>query len=417
MGSMAKQVFLALAIIVLAAMPAAAQDFGTDWIDRITQQLTQERGPLTTQPWEYHATGGIAVYFDDNIYLTEEEEVDDTIIIPFARLTVNYAEQRFELMADVLANYKVYNDEDNPFTPNSEDLDDDEERVYLRARQASSRYSLEIAEIFQRVSDPIGVVFADRAERVVSNTIPRVEFDFTRQWALEASANYQVVRYDDHDLSKLFENNAGRVEGTLVYRTAHGFDLLGQAGWQDISYIGDESDGAPPDAFGWYARVGWRGYLSERFYAEILVGLDQIESDFFAGTSEDAEDSTGGGYGSLRYELTETIKLSAEYSRQFTFAGAGDPYQRVDRALAMLEWELTPDIGTKARFQYDHAMTALGTERVYMSVSGGAWFKPTAWMIIDAGVTFRSGDAENTDTGLDTEYDNVIVHVGLAATY
>jgi hypothetical protein len=89
----------------------------------------------------------------------------------------------------------------------------------------------------------------------------------------------------------------------------------------------------------------------------------------------------------------------------------------VDRALAMLEWELTPDIGTKARFQYDHAMTALGTERVYMSVSGSAWFKPTAWMIIDAGVTFRSGDAENTDTGLDTEYDNVIVHVGLAATY
>ncbi|HEX7900643.1 MAG TPA: hypothetical protein VF950_22965 [Planctomycetota bacterium] len=414
---MAKHAFLALAVIVAMAAPAAAQDFGTDWIDRVTQQVTQERGPLSAQPWEVHLTGGLEVYFDDNIYLREEDETEDTILIPFGRVTVTYAEPRFEFQGDLLANYKLYMDPDEELTPEEEDLDDDEERLYLRARQASSRYSLELAQILQRVSDPIGVLFVERAERVVSNTIPRVEFDLTRQWAVEVTANYQVVRYEDKQLGEALENNAARVEGSLIYRTAYGFDLLAQVGWQDISYRADESVGAPPDAFGWYGRIGWRGYLSERFYAEILVGFDQIESDFFAGTSTDVEDETGGAYALLRYEFTETIKASAEYSRQFTFAGAGDPYQRVDRVLAIVDMELTEQVGLKARFQWDHASTALSTERTYLSVGGGAWFKPVAWMIIDAGVTMRSGDAENEDIGLDTEYDNVIFHVGLAATY
>ncbi len=417
---MAKHVFLALAVIVLAAVPAAAQDFGTDWIDRVTQQLTQERGPLSAQPWEVHAAGGLEVFFDDNIYLTDsdfEDEVDDTILIPFGRVTVSYAEPRFEFYGDLLVNYKLYLDPDKDNTPETEDLDDDEERLYLRARQASSRYSLELAQIIQRVSDPFGVVFIDRAERVVSNTIPRVEFDLTRQWAFEVTANYQVVRYEDRDLGEALENNAGRVEGSLIYRTPYGYDLLGQVGYQDISYHADQSKGAPPDAFGWYARIGWRGNLSERFYAEILVGVDKIESDFFAGTSEDVEDETGGAYAILRYEFTETIRLSAEYSRQFTFAGAGDPYQRVDRALAILDMDLTEQIGLKGRFQWDHASTALGTDRNYLSAGGSAWWKPVAWMLIDAGITFRQGDAENEDVFLDTEYDNVIFHFGVAATY
>jgi hypothetical protein len=413
MGSMVKHALLVFAAIVVTATSATAQDFGTDWIDRVTAELAQERGPLQAHPWELHLTGGVEYYFDDNIFLIEDDEIDDSIIIPFVRATVTYSEQRFEFTGDLLANYKFYVDEND----GDSDLSDDEERLYLRARQAASRYSLEIAEILQRVSDPIGVVFVDRAERFVSNTVPRVEFDLNRQWAVEADANYQVVRYDDSDLGRAIENNSARVQGAIVYRTAHGYDLLAQVGWQDISYTAQQTEGAPPDAFGWYGRLGIRGELMQRLFVEAYVGFDHIESDFFAGTSEDQEDNTSSGFVNLRYELTETVKLTAEYARQFTFAGGGDPYQRVDRVLFIADLDVNPQVGFKLRAQYDHASTALSDERTYFSAGASAWWKPIAWLITDAGVTLRTGEFEDQAGFVDSEYDNLIFHVGLAASY
>lgn len=426
---MVKHAFLVLGVLGATAASAAAQDFGTDWIDRVSNELTAERGPLSVKPWELHATGGVAYYFDDNVYLMEDDEVDDSIIIPFIQATLTYSEPRFEFMMDALLNYKWYADDDSDdSTPlvldSTEGASDDEERFFLRARQAAARYSIELAQILQRVSDPIGVTFTERAERFVSNTIPRASFDLSRQWAVEGVVNYQVVRYDDGDLGQVLENNAARADAALVYRTAHGYDLLAQAGWQDIAYIGDESLGAPPDAWGWYARLGFRGNLIERLYLEAYAGYDHIESDYFIGTSVDQEDNTMGANVALRYELSQTVTFSAEYARQFTFAGGtdpstgfGDPYQRVDRVLGIFTAELTPEVGLKLRGQYDHAMTALSTERNYFSGGGSAWWKPIAWMIVDAGVTIRSGDVESQDATIDSEYDGTIFHVGVAATY
>jgi hypothetical protein len=413
MGSMGKHAWLVFGTILAASTSAAAQDFSVDWIDRVSQQLTAERGPLEARPWEIHVTGGVEYYFDDNIFLSEDDEVDDSIVIPFVRATLNYSEQRFELSADLLANYKFYVDEND----GDSDLSDDEERLYLRGRQASNRYSLELVQILQRVSDPIGVVFADRAERVVSNTIPRVEFDFNREWAFEVDVNYQILRYDDSDIGRAIDNDATRATGSLVYRTSRGYDLVGQFGWQDIAYDGSQSEGAPPDAFGWFARVGIRGELLQRLFAEAYVGFDHIESDYFQGTSVDQEDNTTGAFVNLRYEFTETVRATAEYSRQFTFAGGGDPYQRVDRILANLDLDVNPRVGFKLRGQYDHASTALSDERIYMSGGASGWVKPIAWMILDAGVTFRSGESEDQSGSFDTEYDNLIFHVGLAASY
>ena len=410
---MVKHAWLVFGTILAASTAAAAQDFGVDWIDRVSQQLTAERGPLEARPWDLHHTGGVEYYFDDNVFLTEDDEVDDSIIIPFVRATVNYSEQRFEFSGDVLANYKFYVDEND----GESDLSDDEERVYLRARQASNRYNLELVQILQRVSDPIGVVFLDRAERIVSNTIPRVEFDFNREWAFEVDVNYQILRYDDSDIGNAIDNDATRAQGALVYRTSRGYDLIAQVGWQDIGYAEGQEEGAPPDAFGWYGRIGIRGQLLERLFAEVYVGFDHIESDYFVGTSVDQEDNTSSAYANLRYEFTETVRATAEYSRQFTFAGAGDPYQRVDRILAILDLDVNTQIGFKLRGQYDHASTALSVERNYMSGSASGWVKPIAWMILDAGVTFRSGDSEDQTGFVESEYDNLIFHVGLAASY
>src|SRR6185295_19952365 len=170
---------LTVAAFVLAAcLPAreaAAQDFGQSWIDRITHELQQERGPLQTKPFQFTAEGGINYAFDNNIFLTSSGKKSDSIIIPFVQAGFTYAEPRFDIEASLLANYKIYV---------KEDADDDEERLYFRARQTSSRWNFEISEIFQNVSDPSGLQFLDRVSRIVSNTVPKIAFDIGRSWAI-----------------------------------------------------------------------------------------------------------------------------------------------------------------------------------------------------------------------------------------
>ena len=410
----------AVALFVLSlAGPAAAsaQEFGREWIDRVTHQLEVERGPLKTKPVEYDIAGGVAYQFDDNIYLQDEDEVDDSIIIPFVRLGASYAEQQFEVEGDLLANYKIYADED--------DLDDDEERLYLKLRQVGSRFSLGVEEIFQRVSSPLDAVFADRAERIVSNTIGRVTYDMTRQWIIEGYANYQIVRFEEDDFS-IQDNNYFRGEGSLIYRMPSGLDLVGQAGWLNISYNEGQAEGAPPDGWGWYARGGVRGELVPRLTVQALVGWSEVESDYFAGTSTDVEDGTVDAAVNLLYEVTETVRVFVDFTRQFTFAALTlsaftpepDVFNIVNRALALVTIDVSPTITFRARAQFDYLEgPESDIDRTYIAVGGSAEVRPAEWIILDAGVTFRTGEIEVDGSSTDSEYDNLIIHAGVALTY
>jgi hypothetical protein len=70
-----------------------------------------------------------------------------------------------------------------------------------------------------------------------------------------------------------------------------------------------------------------------------------------------------------------------------------------------------------ARGQFDRATTALDIQRNYYTASLNATLKASAWMAIDAGVTFRLGDLNDPSLATEFEYDNLIFHFGLAATY
>src|SRR5712675_396368 len=145
---------LTFAAAILAALlpsrEAAAQDFGQTWIDRSTPELQQERGPLQPKPFAWDAQLGVNYSFDSNVFLTNTSKKSDSIITPFAHAGFSYTEPKFDLEGSLLADYKVYT---------KEKADDDEERLYLRGRQTSSRWNFELTEIMQNVSDPSGVVF------------------------------------------------------------------------------------------------------------------------------------------------------------------------------------------------------------------------------------------------------------------
>jgi len=149
---------LTVAAVVLAALlpsrEAGAQDFGQAWIDRITHELERERGPLEAKPVNYSADVGVEYAFDNNIFLTQTGKKSDSIIIPFVQANLAYGEPRFDIEASLLADYKRYIKEWQ--------TSDDEERLYVRARQTSSRWNFEISEIFQNVSDAAGLLFINR---------------------------------------------------------------------------------------------------------------------------------------------------------------------------------------------------------------------------------------------------------------
>jgi hypothetical protein len=398
----------ALAFSMAVPAAAVAQDFGSDWIDQVTHELQTERGPLKTRAANWNATGGVAYQFDDNVFLTEDDEESSSVVIPFVAGRIDYATQRFEVQAQLLANYKWYNNNDI-------DADDDEERLYVRARQTDARYTLEFAEILQKVSDPIGAVFVDRVDRLVSNTVLHGAFDVTKQWAVELGANLQLVRFDKDVFSDPTDNDNVRADLSVVYRTFWSFDALAQVGYQDIAYNGSQSEGAPPDAFGYYARLGYRGELIQSLSVEAFAGYAHIETDFFQGTELDDEGNTMDVAFALRYDATEKVKFTADYTRQFAFA-FGDPFQIVNRFMLIENWEVTPKVGLKARLQYDHVDTSSGTERDYLSAAISSSWKAMEKLLVDGGFTWRMGDTDFS-TGADSEFDNVIVHFGVAYTW
>jgi hypothetical protein len=408
MGKLGAGGVTVVACLFAALLPtreARAQDFGQTWIDRITHELEQERGPLQPKPFNWTAEVGVNYAFDNNIFLTQRDKESDSIIIPFIQAGFTYGEPRFDIEASLLANYKFYA---------SEDADDDEERVYIRARQTSSRWNFEVSEIFQHVSDPSGLLFLDRVSRIVSNTIPKAAFDIGRSWGLEVGGNLQIVRYEDRTFSIAQENNNFNVDLSAIYRTAWAWDLVAQFGYFNINYLASQAAGGTPDAFGYYYRVGYRGEIVQRLTVEALVGYTTIESDFFVSTGNDIDDGSISAILNIRYEATENLNFFFDFARQYAFEGFGDPWQLLNTLTIYGKYQATETLAFSARLQYDFSDSALNVRRQYYAIGANANYKISAQWIADLGVTFRGGKIENTTTNVEEKFTDFILSVGLA---
>jgi len=406
MGKFGKGAVAAAAMSFFALVPsreAAAQDFGQSWIDRITHELEQERGPLTPKPLDLRATAGVNYVYDNNIFLADSGpgKKKDSIVIPFVQLDLNYAEPRFDIEASFLGDYKRYF---------KESASDDEERFFVRARQTSARWNFEISEIFQHVSDPAGLVFLNRVARIVSTTVPKIAFDIGRQWAIEVAGNIQVVRYEDAAFSAAQENNNFTVDLNAIYRTPWGFDLLANFGYYNINYLNTGN----VDCFGYHYRGGFRGHVIERLYLEVLAGYESVETDFFP-SGNDISEGTLGGHANLRYEISEKANLFFDAARGYTFFGAGDPFQLLDSFSVYFRYDWTEVFWIAVRGSYEHAHTALNVSRKYYSGSVNGNYKITRNILADAGVTFRAGDTDNG--GVKSKFTDFILSAGIAVTW
>ena len=189
-----------------------------------------------------------------------------------------------------------------------------------------------------------------------------------------------------------------------------------------IFYSDSQTAGAPPDSDAIYVRGGFRGEVVENLSANVLVGWTEIESDDFevflpANGPDGKEHSTADVSAQVRYEATELISFTGGYTRLITFAPIpNDPWQVINRFLFRGNFLANEQIDLFGRFQFDHASSAQGIMRDYWSLSGGGTYTVTPQAVIDASITFRSGETEG-QVVQSADYDGFIFSVGAAFTY
>jgi hypothetical protein len=403
---------LAAALSLCAALPAAAQDFGTRWADRVVKDLYAERGPLDAQ-LTYDASAGLYVYSDSNVFLSETGEVDDVVLVPFVSGRIAYSEPNFEAAAELLVNYKSYSDLD--------DANDDEERFYGRLRYVGTEMNAGLVLVLRHESDPTSVLFLERVERTVADILPQVSFDLTPVFSIEISGLVQVVRHADDAVASGQDNENFSGKIALVYKLEGGIDALVEGGLGQINYTGDLGAGgvmlSPPDADVWFAHAGIRGELLPQMSVTALVGATGAQSDDYTNpVAEGPDDTTGSAAIIAQYTGVERFEFTASYHRAFTFAGGLDPYQITNRFLALAEYLVTEQLTIGARAQVEHTSSALDVQRDYISVGANATFKAHEYVLIDGGVTYRLGDTSG-NVSASTEYDDVILYLGIALAY
>lgn len=385
---------------LLILLCAAAQDFGVDWVDRVTHEREQARAPLAQRPVDTQfQLGGIYTY-DTNIFLDPSDERASNILIPFARGRIDYATPRWDAAADLLIDYKQY-------LQQSQESHDDE-RAFGRIRYAGPKFSAEAAEIFRHETDPVDVQFTERAERFVSTTTGHAAVEVAPDLSLEGNALLDLVYFRDSTFDDA-DHWSLRADLTAAWRFVQTLEGLLQAGTLRIDY----QDSEAADTTGWFARVGFRGDPTPLVSVSILAGLTEVRSETIPSTGTRASAKTGDVSVNLRAEPLQGLVLWGDYTRQIGFSGPQDPFEIIDRWLALAEWQATPQLTVRGRIQYDRVHTALGQQRSYWSLGPALTYAWSGFLKFEAGLTWRTGDLGIPGDSVFTDF---ILHAGFVLT-
>lgn len=397
--------FVVIVCTFSAAAPLMAQDFGKNWIDRVTHELIEDEAQLSPHPVQWNFVGGVLYSYDNNIFLTDTDETSDSIITPFAGIGVKYAEPTFDAEADLLVNYNAYMSED--------DINADEERFFGRIRYQGTKVTLSLAEVFRRETSPTDVVFTSRVSRFLSNTTPLIVVKATEVFAVELQSDLQLVNYL-RSAFDIADNFNSRTLLTLAYTTGwNAVDLLVQGGYWSVTY---QDSFAPPDADGFIGRVGVRGELSEKIRMVVLAGVTSAKSDDFVGTSDNVEMNTADIEAHLAINPSPNSTWFVDYSRRFGFSAGGVPFQVVDTAGFTGEHSFRDDLKGRARIDYSRVHAPGIPSRSYFGIGAGGEYKIHPHILLDASVYYRAGNVVGAGTQAG-DFSDFILSLGVAAVF
>ncbi len=381
-------------LFFLMCFPAFAQDFETAWMDRIRQELREE-APLTQKPVLTEFMAGELLYFDTNISLNDDAE-SDFVSVTYFRTRVDYVEELFDFVGDLMINYNYY-------LGNSE-YSDHEERLYSRFRYMGPSITFEVAEIFRRESDPIDATFIQRAERFVSNTIPRVAYDVSNFLTMELEGDLQFVQFQDSAFDAINNFNMKWNLSAIGHLTpVH--DAFVQLGFLSVNYT--DSSG-PGNATGYSLRTGYRGELATDLQMEAFLGYTLANSSEKDAGVLDAQFH-------IRFHVTELLRLHLSYTRGIGFSGGDSSFQTVEQMIWNIHYSLMMDLDMTGRIHYENVDPSRGSERDFYSLGIGAEYRILENLAADTGLTYRFGRVWETDTGRD--FNDFIFHIGVAGAF
>jgi hypothetical protein len=230
--------------------------------------------------------------------------------------------------------------------------------------------------------------------------------------SIEVQSDFQFVRFTEKQFQSA-DNLNTRSVGTIAYKTGSSdLEALFQGGYLSINY---PENTAPPNANGYFLRLGWRGEMAPGFHMFAAAGYAEALSRYFPNTRHRSEIHTMDAELHLAYVLTDQLNVYADYLRRVSYSADGAPFEVVNFADAILEWVVIENLKLRARIQYDFAIPIPGPNRDYYSGGVGAQYRLLEHILLDASYTHRAG--ETKETGIASSFKDEIVSVGIGITF
>lgn len=393
-----------LVCVLAVARSARADSLAIEWMDRVTHEVQQQEGPLSSKPFKYRLYGGVYALYTDNLYLTPNRHAhSDAAAIPFVRGRIDYADARFEAAADLLVSFDAYQ--------GHHEARNDQEHFYGKVRYADGVFDLQLVEIVQHVTEPVDSVHVDRARRFITDTMPRAGLLISKVLKFEVSGLVETVHYSGDDFnSRENENYRGGLAG--FYRINERFSVGADAGYVRISYRDTD---VTPHAEGFYAHVSVRGQVYENLLVEAGAGYSGMRSlQPQPGDRHDARDSDFDAEVHARWQVFKPLLVEADYVRRFGFAGSGSAWQRLDRVTLLVEWKALETVTVRARGQYDRVHPSNAHVRNYIAGGFSVTWQFADNIAVDGGGLARCG---NTKGVSGDEWDNWQVDLGIVFSF
>lgn len=387
------------AFALMCSVRLFADPMADQWIDKVTHEVQKSEGPLSTKPLEYHLEGGVFGYFTDNLFLSPNRRaIADYAAIGFGRGSIEYVDSRLEIAADLLATYDFYF--------KTYKARGDQEHFYGKIRYADGRIDAQLVEIARHQIDGLDGVFAERANSVVTDTLPRLEVRITDLFSLYGFGAIQTVHFVGSKFDSRENENYRFGVGALADATEW-LKIGGEVGYTRISYRDTD---ITPNSDGYFVRASARTEVTEDLLIEAAVGYSSIHAFHTEpGSDRRANEDSYDAEIHVVYPVTPDFTVFADYIRRFGFAGSTSSYESLDRGVVIGEWQITETFKARARAQYDYVRPSNSPNRAYASAGFSADYDVDDHITLEGGMTVRWG---NTLKLRNDNYDNWVIYLG-----
>lgn len=323
---------------------------------------------------ELFILGTLGVRSDDNVKLSTDNEISDTIfdINPGVQITFGKNAQFSGslTLVDAFANYS-----DNS-SLNTQLFSGDFVSKYDDGK-LKLNFSAGYHELNQNTADIQGL--SRRDQFVVS---AGTEVEVSQITSVGAAINFDHTNYkrktfnDYDDLS---------IPLNFYYKFDPKIDL--SAGYR---YRNFEASGTSKDSTDHFFNVGARGQFTEKLKGTVAVGITTRKVD--GGGSEDIP----GAEGSLTYEITPKTSIQFGFANDFGTAPQGEEQKNFTLNAGIVskideQWAVNAGI---TRRSIDYYTTKGGREDVYFEGTVGVSYIINAYATIKAGYAYRNNDSD-----------------------